>query len=310
MRVTRILLSVLFYIPTCNSFTSTLRHSAHHSNSLTLHLSSNRGGGGNGTTTTANTLSLSLAEQYRLRLEADPAFLTKSITEVILAAGTQLTAEVARRGWERMIPEGDFVLAGLLTAIAGKYYSMWRVAPTGRNATSGKMDDKLKQGKDDASLSSSLSSSSSSSSLLPPLTVSTNAFQTDRPYTLTHRIAAFLIPIPSLFRAGAIASFFGYGLTSLFILLRSALNPSYVSPTVQVNVLSACLYTGSFMATVSNVRYQLLQGIIEPRIIERLLRGVPRVKAVAIFGVRLGNGLLGSYIAIWGMKVFGLQKLK
>ena len=29
-----------------------------------------------------------------------------------------------------MLPEMDFVVAGVLTAIAGKYYSMWKVAQT------------------------------------------------------------------------------------------------------------------------------------------------------------------------------------
>ena len=59
---------------------------------------------------------------YRRRITADPAFKVKSITEVLLAAGTQLTAEWNRRGTARLLPEIDFVVPGILTAVFGKYY--------------------------------------------------------------------------------------------------------------------------------------------------------------------------------------------
>lgn len=68
---------------------------------------------------------------YHQRIIADPTFLQKSMTELILAVTTQLTAEYERRGGlTQLITEFDFVLAGILTAVFGKYYSMWSVAPT------------------------------------------------------------------------------------------------------------------------------------------------------------------------------------
>ena len=106
------------------------------------------------------------------------------------------------------------------------------------------------------------------------------------------------------------ASMIGYGLTSILIALRSLLVPSYIAKTQTVNIVYASIYTGGFMAIVSNIRYQLLQGIIELKIIEKLFAKFPVIKAAMIFLVRLGNGLLGSSIAIAGMKFFGLQKLK
>jgi len=224
----------------------------------------------------------SIHEQYRLRVEADPNFVSKSITEVFLAAATQLTAEINKRGSRGILIEIDFVVAGILTAIAGKYYSMWRTAPT---AT----------GKEE----------SSAAQQFP-----TNAFQTDKSYTVTQRSLSFLVPIPALFRAGFIASALGYGLTFILILLRSTFIPSYEAATVNVNVLHACLYTGGFVAVVSNVRYQLLQGVIEPLLIEQVFRKLPVVKAILFFITRLANGLLGSSLAIAGMKMFGLQKRK
>ena len=59
---------------------------------------------------------------YRRRVAADPNFLSKSVTEVLVAAGTQLTAEWNRRGADRLLPEIDFVVPGILSAVAGKYY--------------------------------------------------------------------------------------------------------------------------------------------------------------------------------------------
>lgn len=59
---------------------------------------------------------------YNRRINADPSFLGKSITEVLVAAGTQLMAEWNRRGASRMIRDLDFVLPAILTAVFGKYY--------------------------------------------------------------------------------------------------------------------------------------------------------------------------------------------
>jgi hypothetical protein len=66
--------------------------------------------------------SKQIREGYQCRVAADPSFLQKSFTEVLLAAGTQFAAEWNRRGAARLIPEADFVLPAILTAVFGKYY--------------------------------------------------------------------------------------------------------------------------------------------------------------------------------------------
>lgn len=63
-----------------------------------------------------------LHDGYQCRVAADPSFPQKSLTEVLLAAGTQLAAEWTRRGAHRLLPEADFVLPAILTAVFGKYY--------------------------------------------------------------------------------------------------------------------------------------------------------------------------------------------
>lgn len=250
----------------------------------------------------------SIQTGFRQRTAADPNFLGKSILEMVLAASTQYAAEVAKRGRSRVLPEIDFVFAGILTAVCGKYYSMWRVARTASESEGG-------------------DSSGTSSAVGWRDRAPTNSFQPllldGTVPTFEGRCLAFLLPMPSLFRAGVIASTVGYGLTSVLIRIRTAVLPSYVSPTRPVSVPLAAVYTGAFMALVSNIRYQLLQGIVEPYFIDEPFDKLSEIgkrqwaaaltgklKYVVIFLVRLANGLLGSYIAISGMKAFGLQKLK
>jgi hypothetical protein len=232
---------------------------------------------------------------FEQRVAADPSFPTKSVTELLIAAGTQLTAEWSRRGASRLIPEIDFIVAAILTAMAGKYYAMWRVAPTKGGDEN---DEKPEEG-----------------IVFAGIQVPTNAFQatlldgTTRP-TLQQRLLSIIVPMPSLFRAGFVASIIGYGLTALFIVLRTVLLPSYEAVTQNINVLHACLFTGGFLAIVSNLRYQTLQGLIEPWLIEKPFKKYPYIRAVLTFVVRWANGLLGSVLSIMGMRYFGLQQLK
>ena len=63
----------------------------------------------------------SIKNGYAHRIAADPTFVTKSVVEIMLAAITQYMAEVGRRGKDRILPEFDFVFAGVVTAVCGKY---------------------------------------------------------------------------------------------------------------------------------------------------------------------------------------------
>ena len=272
------------------------RNKKMYNNNCSVSAASSRGGG-NEISMNNNkwkAFKANVTSQYAQRIGADPNFLKKSILEVCLAASTQFMAEVNRRGMHGLTIEIDFVVAGILTAVAGKYYSMWRVAPT---TTADGVD---MSGKGTAHQSSFWDM------------VPTNAFQSfyDVNITPMMRIASFIKPVPTLFRAGIIASAIGYGLTDILISLRSMLVKGYIPKTQNVNIIAACIYTGGFMALISNVRYQLLQGVVEPWCIDKPFANIPSVRAALIFLVRLGNGFLGSVFAITGMRWLGLQKLK
>lgn len=164
-----------------------------------------------------------------------------------------------------MLPEVDFVIAGILTAICGKYYSMWRVART--------VDASVDDGSSGSSASVGGGGGEPAAAESWRDKVPTNAFQPTlldgrTAPSLGSRTLAFLAPMPQLFRAGVLASTVGYGLAALLVRARSALMPGYVAATEAVSVPLAAAYTGFFVAVVSNVRYQLLQGVVEPYLID------------------------------------------
>lgn len=241
-------------------------------------------------------LTSSISTGFQNRVEADPFFPMKSTTELLLAAGTQLFAEWNRRG-SALLPELDFVIAGVLTAMVGKYYTMWRVAPTLLNAKANK------------SFATEVTDSTVCGVQVP-----SNAFQATLIDGFTkpsprQRMLSFFSPMTSLFQAGVVASTIGYGLTALLIALRSVCVPTYVATTRSVNILHASIYTGAFMAIISNLRYQVLQGVVEPHFIDKL-SCYPMVHSFVTFLVRLANGFLGSVLAIMGMRILGLQQRK
>lgn len=237
-----------------------------------------------------------LQDGYQLRKTADPSFLAKSATEVFIAAGTQVIAEWERRGSDRLLPEIDFVFAGVLTAIYGKYTSMWKCAKTTTTAAS------------------ELDNTKAFEPSILGLIVPTNCFQEymldgKTVPTTQQRAGSLVAPMGPLFRAGMWASVAGYGFTQVMTTVRSLIFPNYLSATHSVNILYVSLYTGVFMAIVSNIRYQLLQGLVEPAI-EKYAVKVPLLQASLIFLVRVANGILGSMLAITGIRMLGIQRLR
>jgi hypothetical protein len=214
---------------------------------------------------------------------------------------------------------------------------MWRTAKTLDG------DDKDDKDATSSSMKKNRQDAGGGDPVLFGMTVPTNAFQSKMADGLAspntnQRLGSFLAPVPALFRAGTIASGVGYGIMAFLVALRTWLVPSYRTQTIPVNILYASVYTGCFMAVVSNLRYQVLQGIIEPILIDRWLfsglgggandnannnhnrmesskrepsrRLLLVLRSVLVFVVRWLNGLLGSVLAINGMRMFGLQRLK
>lgn len=64
----------------------------------------------------------------------------------------------------------------------------------------------------------------------------------------------------------------------------------------------------SYMAVSSNLRYQLIAGVVEERGIESYFADNPRLCNVLSFAVRTGNTFLGSLWWVDFIRILGLQK--
>jgi len=200
-----------------------------------------------------------ITSAWRARADADPKFRQKLALEAALACALQTTAEVQLRG-RAFGREADYVVAGVLTALAGKLVASFQAAPSAQGVAA------------------------------------TNAFQPDVP--LRDRVGAVVRPMPRLFGVGFAAAACGYGLTDCLTRLRDLCGIAVVAPP-RVPILGAAVYTGIFVAVVSNGSYQILQGLVE--------RGWWGDQRALLFVGRAGRSLMASALAIRGMQLSGLQ---
>ena len=140
-----------------------------------------------------------------------------------------------------------------------------------------------------------------------------NAFQiatAARPFSVAQRAAAVARNGAKLFVVGTGASIVGTGVTNGIIAARKALDPKYAQKGEDMDIVRQSAAYGLYMSTSSNLRYQLLAGVIEQRMIEPLLHPYPFASAAASFVVRTGNTFVGSLLWVDFVRLLGLQKQK
>ncbi|KAL6129718.1 hypothetical protein ACLB2K_073067 [Fragaria x ananassa] len=226
---------------------------------------------------------------FKERLLADDLFLTKVGIECGVGIFTKTAAELERRR-EKFTKELDFVFADVVMAIIADFMLVWLPAPT--------------------------------VSLRKPLVVSAghvakffygcpdNAFQvalSGTSYSLLQRIGAILRNGAKLFVVGTGASLVGTGVTNALIAARKALDKSFAGEAEDVPILSTSAAYGVYMAVSSNLRYQVLAGIIEQRILEPLLHQHKLALSAICFAVRTGNTFLGSLMWVDYARWIGIQ---
>ncbi|KAF6255296.1 hypothetical protein COO60DRAFT_1471217 [Scenedesmus sp. NREL 46B-D3] len=229
---------------------------------------------------------------FRERLLADPSFLTKLAIEVGIGVCTKCTAEYAKRG-ESFNKELDFVAANVVMAIIADFMLVWLPAPT---------------------LSYAAAASASKANLFGRLFAGCpdNAFQKVQPgmpaYTLMQRLGAPLRNGLKLACVGFSASMIGVCMTNALMAVRQALDPGFVQLNQSQDVITTSLAYGAYMATSSNIRYQVLAGVVEERGIETLFKGNYKLCAALSFVVRTGNTFLGSLLWVDFIRLLGMQQ--
>ncbi|KAM0954167.1 hypothetical protein DsansV1_C01g0008101 [Dioscorea sansibarensis] len=229
---------------------------------------------------------------FKERLLADDIFLAKVAMECGVGIFTKTAAEWERRR-EKFVEELDFVFADVVMAIIADFMLVWLPAPT--------------------------------VPLKPPLAFSAgpiskffygcpdNAFQValaGTSYSFLQRFGAIVQNGAKLFIVGTSASLIGTGITNVLINARKALDKDFAEEAEHVPVLSTSAAYGVYMAVSSNLRYQIVAGVIEQRILEPLLHNQKLLLSALCFAVRTGNTFLGSLLWVDYARWTGIQKTR
>ncbi|KAL5227016.1 hypothetical protein ABZP36_015281 [Zizania latifolia] len=140
-----------------------------------------------------------------------------------------------------------------------------------------------------------------------------NAFQialAGRSYSLLQRLGAILRNGAKLFTVGTSASLIGTGVTNALIKARKAVDKGLDDEVEDIPVLSTSVAYGVYMAVSSNLRYQILAGVIEQRMLDPLLHNHKLLLSALCFAVRTGNTFLGSLLWVDYARWVGVQKVQ
>ncbi|MQL74815.1 hypothetical protein Taro_007178 [Colocasia esculenta] len=232
---------------------------------------------------------------FKERLLADDLFLAKVMMECGVGIFTKTAAEWERRR-ENFMKELDFVFADVAMAIVADFMLVWLPAPT-------------------VSLRPSLSFSAGPISKFfhgcPD-----NAFQA----SCLGRIILFSFAESGrnsgkrngakLFVVGTASSLIGTGIINTLNNAKRAMDRDFTEEVEDVPILSTSAAYGVYMAVSSNLRYQLLAGVIEQRILEPLLHNHKVALGALCFAFRTGNTFLGSLLWVDYARWVGVQQIK
>ncbi|GER45362.1 hypothetical protein STAS_22293 [Striga asiatica] len=102
----------------------------------------------------------------------------------------------------------------------------------------------------------------------------------------------------------------GTGVTNALLSARKAIDKSFAGEAEDVPIIPTSVAYGVYMAVSSNLRYQILAGVIEQRILEPLLHEQKLILSALCFAVRTGNTFLGSLLWVDYARWVGVQKIR
>ncbi|XAR60355.1 hypothetical protein NMG60_11033698 [Bertholletia excelsa] len=227
---------------------------------------------------------------FKERLLADDLFLAKVAMECGVGIFTKTAAEYERRR-ENFFKELEIVFADVVMAIIADFMLVYLPAPT--------------------------------VSLRSPVAINAgpiakffyhcpdNAFQValaGSSYSFLQRIGAIVRNGAKLFAVGTTSSLVGTVITNALINAKKAVDKSAADEVENVPVLATSVAYGVYMAVSSNLRYQVLAGVIEQRILEPLLHQHKLMLTALCFAFRTGNTFLGSLLWVDYARWVGIQK--
>ncbi|KAJ4724296.1 protein RETICULATA-RELATED 4, chloroplastic-like [Melia azedarach] len=227
---------------------------------------------------------------FKERLLADDLFLAKVFIECGVGVFTKTAAEYDRRR-ENFFKELEIVFADVVMAIIADFMLVYLPAPT-------------------VSLRSPIALNAGPISKFF-YNCPDNAFQVALPgisYSLLQRLGSIARNGAKLFAVGTTSSLVGTAVTNALINARKAVEKTSASEVENVPILSTSVSYGVYMAISSNLRYQILAGVIEQRILEPLLHQHKLMLSAICFAVRTGNTYLGSLLWVDYARFIGLQK--
>ena len=235
------------------------------------------------------------------RAAYDSKFKTKLAVELCVGFVTQLIAEYAKRGAKTMA-EIDFVIADLVMGLSANFFAVYLSAPV-------------------LQTSKAPSSSTKETKLATFLKgCPDNSFQKCSPgssYSILQRVFAMLNVAPKLFVIGFIAMALGTGFTTALSLTRTLIEsggkltgPALLSKSTLdgvVDLLKNSVAIGVYLAVSTNLRYQVVAGIFESRIIDPLFSKFPFIQALGSFLIRTANTYVGSAMMVDFLRLMGQQ---
>ncbi|TVU19221.1 hypothetical protein EJB05_35359, partial [Eragrostis curvula] len=226
---------------------------------------------------------------FKERLLADDLFLTKVAFECGIGIFTKTAAEYEKRK-DKFMKELDFVICDVVMAIIADFMLVWLPAPT-------------------VSLKPSIAGNAGAIAKFF-YNCPDNAFQValaGSSYSFLQRIGAIVRNGAKLFAVGTSASLVGTGVTNALIKARKAVTEDSAGEVENIPIVETSVAYGVYMAVSSNLRYQILAGVIEQRMLEPLLHRHKVALGALCFAVRTGNTFLGSLLWVDYARWVGVQ---
>ncbi|CAH8265433.1 unnamed protein product [Arabidopsis lyrata] len=235
---------------------------------------------------------------FRERLLADPKFLNRLAIEEAISITTTLVAQYEKRK-ENFFEELDYVITDSVRASVVDFFTVWLPAPT--LSFISYADEKIGPNSIDA-LKGLLGS------------IPDNAFQKSlgqQEWTLNLRIASVIVGGLKLAGVGVVSSFAAVGSSNALYAIRKFIKPELGvgEQAKRSPMLKTALVYGGYLGTSSNIRYQIIAGLIEHRISDEL-SSQPLLVNMISFVVRVANSYFGTQQWIDLARSTGLQTQK